>query len=389
MNKENTSSNEFILSLIQEVNRLLLNYLSPDYEHINELEMDLNPRHEAFWFVDGIMPPERVTKLREKMWQKNMANDPILRPYQYLGQPILTLRHKNPLDPIIQTVSKTRDDVPVYKYDCRTLGYTTEYRHGVTIPGFWPGASNEHAILSYQRRSFIPLNTISALQKSDQQNMIHSLGIQSSFAWLHGIASYHGFSTFNDITYPLTTQTIVTDGKTWSFYAYQLNTTRIGNKTIPGNPNLCWGTKETNLFESINENGVIEGLNVDVLKNLIKFYINIPKQRDINMKPYLGDIEKTASDIQHEERRIFLEKTFKHLFSNRPRHRLPYEIYNWEKIYKIDHQTRPMDPKRRPFELGQFPYKRRLDDHSPKYIPKALRPGGPKSPIKWEKTYYP
>lgn len=368
----------------------MLNQLAPDYGHLNEFEIDLNPRHEAFWFVDGIKPPERVQKLREKqVFQKEMANDPILRPYQYIGQPYLTLRHKHPLKPLVNAVAKTRDDVPIYEFDSRTLGYITEYRHGITIPGFWPGSSYEHAAISYQNRSFIPLNTLSEIQKSDQQNMVHALGIQSSFAWVLGLASYQGFTTFNDITYPLTTQTIVTDGRTWSFYAYQMNTTRVGNKTLPGYPNLCWGTKEMNLFESIKDDGSIEGFNVDVLKNLIKFYINVPKQRNIDMKPYLGKTECKVADINHTERREFLEKTFKNIASNRPRHILPYEIYNWEKIYKIDHETRPMAPRRRPFELNQFPYKRRLDEHVPKYIPKVLRPGGPKSKEKWEKTFYP
>lgn len=367
---------------------MLLIHLAPDYEHLNEFEIDLNPRHEAFWFVDGIKPPERVQKSREKTGSE-IDNERILRPYQYIGQPYMTLRHKNPLQPLVDSVDKTREDVPVYEYDSRTLGYTTDYRHGTTIPGFWPGSSYEYPSISYQNRNFIPINTLSELQKSDQQNMIHTLGIQSSFAWLFGMASYQGFTSFNDITYPLTTQTIVTDGRSWSFYAYQMNTTRIGNKTLSGRPNLCWGTKEMNLFETIKDDGSIEGFNVEVLKNLIKFYINVPKKRDIDMKPYLGKKEKRVADIDHTERREFLENTFKHIASNRPRHRLSYEIYNWEKIYKIDHETRPMAAKRRPFELHQNPYSRRLDDHTPKYIPKALRPGGPKSKDKWEKTYYP
>nr|CAD7450838.1 unnamed protein product [Timema bartmani] len=54
-----------------------------------------------------------------------------------------------------------------------------------------------------------------------------------------------------------------------------------------------------------------------------------------------------------------------------------YEIYNWEKIYKIDHKTRPLDKRLRPFELPDAnPFKRRYNDHTPEYMPKALRPAG-------------
>lgn len=38
------------------------------------------------------------------------------------------------------------------------------------------------------------------------------------------------------------------------------------------------------------------------------------------MKPYLGDSVKYLADITEIERRVWLEKLFKHLMSNRPRH---------------------------------------------------------------------
>lgn len=76
-----------------------------------------------------------------------------------------------------------------------------------------------------------------------------------------------------------------------------------------------------------------------------------------------------------------------------PRHiffrRLP-EIYHWQKIYLIDHKTRPMDKKREPFERGINLYTRRLDDHAPSYIPKRLRENPKKKKIgRFAKTYYP
>jgi small subunit ribosomal protein S30 len=216
--------------------------------------------------------------------------------------------------------------------------------------------------------------------------------IQSSFAWSFAQACYQGFSTYNDVTYPFTTQTIITDGQTWSFYVYQLNTTLLHSKNADENPryNMCWGSKELKLFESFDkETGKLIGFNEDVLKQLIHFYINQPVASNRNMKPYLGEYEQTVADIDDDKRREFLETRYKHLVSNRPRHRLTPEIYAWEKIYKIDNNTRPMAPKRRFFELGINPYARRLDDHTPVYIPKAKRPEGPRSRKMWEKTYYP
>lgn len=65
------------------------------------------------------------------------------------------------------------------------------------------------------------------------------------------------------------------------------------------------------------------------------------------------------------------------------------EIDHWEKIYKIDNKTRLLDKKRKKWEYGIKTSNRRLDEHALVYIPKSLRPEGPKSKNKFRKTYYP
>ena len=85
--------------------------------------------------------------------------------------------------------------------------------------------------------------------------------------------------------------------------------------------NICWITEPIKLFDKI-ENDKVYGLNEEVLKNLIKFYMNIPEERvGVNLKPYLGKSVKVIADIEHDERRNWLEKQYKHLVANRPRHR--------------------------------------------------------------------
>ena len=117
--------------------------------------------------------------------------------------------------------------------------------------------------------------------------------------------------------------------------------------------------------------------------------MNIPSERNINFKPYLGENEQKVADIKDHDRRVFLERTFKHMSANRPRHRLVPEIYMWEKIYKIDNNTRPLEARRRSFEININPFKRRMDQHCPVYVPKPIRKEGPKRENKFEKTYYP
>lgn len=259
------------------------------------------------------------------------------------------------------------------------------------VLGFWPGDAYEFGLLSYQKRGHMHRRSPS-FGEADHLEALHSQAMLSSFSWLLSQASYQGFTTYNDLTYPLVTQTVVTNGKEWNFYAYQLNTVTMYSDFINTNSkrNICWGTKTQKLFENIDQNGKFTGFNDEVLKNLLKFYANAPQERaGVDLKPYLNKNEKYIAEIQDDDKRQWLEGEYKHMMSNRPRHKLGYETYHWEKIYKIDHKTRVTEPRRRFFELGINPMNKTYDQKKPKYIPKALRPDGPKSKPSHYKMYYP
>ncbi|KAL4704456.1 hypothetical protein ACJJTC_019555 [Scirpophaga incertulas] len=377
--------------VVKQINRIISNKLSDKVPHILSTQLDYDPRHEAFWFVGGVDIPTSVLKWRKKTgWYKDRLYENLDRPVQYLGSPFLAFRHRYPLKPLIPYSEADNPDFKVEKftYSPNTVGYFTAFRHATNVPGYWPGDYEEFGVLSYHGRGHL-LDRNESYGSTDNLEALHCQAMIASFGWLLAQANYQGFTTYNDLTYPLTTQTVITNGQLWSFYAYQLNTIVMNNENIDTNTkhNICFGTKPMKLFESI-ENGKIIGFNEDVLNMLIQFYLNTPEQREYDMKPYLNKDEQIVADIEDDKKRCWLEKTYKHLVSNRPRHRLLPEIYLWEKIYKIEHNTRFFEPKRRPFELGINPFKRRLDEHTPPYIPKVLRPY-PKSRKKFETTYYP
>ena len=114
---------------------------------------------------------------------------------------------------------------------------------------------------------------------------------------------------------------IITNGQWWTFCVYQLNTTTMHMDVINENPrrNICWITEPMKLFDSI-ENGTIQGFNDDILKHLIKFYINTPEAKSVEMQPYLSN-EKVIAGIEEDERRKWLEYRYKYLVSKRSRHR--------------------------------------------------------------------
>ncbi|XP_004518895.1 28S ribosomal protein S30, mitochondrial [Ceratitis capitata] len=387
----------FASLVVEQVNRTLINGLSSDYMHLQEAEIDYSPRHEAFWSVGGINPPKNVVKSKEgRKWQKEMANEPYDRLMQYSAKPFLAIRQRNQLKPWKSESESTNvglaKSIPRFNYDPRTLGYVCNHQHVTNVPGFWPGSPNIFGNISYQSRAFLQIRPES-YGAEDFREALHAHAIQSSYAWLMGQASFNGFNTYNDLTYPMNTQTILTNGRDWSFYEYQLNTLLVHSHHVDDNPkvNFCRGTADLTLYNEISDTGKIGDINENVLRHLIRFYTNVPEiQRSTSeLQPYLGSDAKYIADYKNPDQREFLERTFKNLMSNRPRHLAIPEIYLWEKIYKIDNKTRPMEAKRRFFELDINPWSRTLDQHQKDYIPRAVRPEGPKSKKKWKPTFYP
>lgn len=374
-------------SVVKQINRVITNNLADKVLHILSTQVDYDARHEAFWFVGGVDPRKsiRIHKSKKK-WTKPSMNDHVNRHVQYIGSPMLTIRSRTPLKPLLPYTEATNPafKVPQFSYTPAVVGYFENFRHGTNIPGFWPGDYDEFGLMSFHGRGHI-LSRKESFGHEDNLEALHCQAMKASFGWLLGQASYQGFTTFNDITYPLVTQTVITNGQYWSLYAYQLNTIEMHNDKL-NNPkhNICFGTEPLKLYETI-ENGKVKGLNEDVLKMLVQFYLNAPEEREHEMKPYLGKDEQVVADIEDDNRRCWLESMYKHLVSNRPKHFLLPETYLWEQIYKIKFNTRFFEAKRRPFERDINPFKRRLDEHLPTYIPKVLR-SFPKSKKKFEPT---
>lgn len=392
LDKKVKIDNKISQALIQKINRTMLIHLSSMYPHLLQAEIDIKPRLEASWFAGGVEPPPFMKQYRKKyIHLQDFVDDLVDLPVQYLGCPAMHLRYKDPLREII-SLNECQNpdlDIPTFKLCPKVLTYRLGRRHLTNIPGFWPGDKNEFGFLSYH-------NCMNLQERSSRYNdTSEALTVQAilaSYSWLLSQACYQGFSTFNDITYPLITQTVITNGQWWSFFVYQLNTTLVHSEYISENPkrNICWITEPIKLFDKI-ENEKVHGLNEEVLKSLIKFYTNIPEERiGVDLKPYLGRVIKVIADIKGNNRRNWLEKQYKHLVCNRPRGRRIPEIYDWQRIYLKQHKTRPFDKKREPWEFGIRMFKRRLDDHLPVYIPRRLRTNPNKRKVgRWAKTYYP
>lgn len=90
MQKKEDKERQLSLKICTDINRILLNTLSPSTKHLSEVEVDVEPRHEAFWFVGGISPPTMLRKAREgsRFYKENKEyiEDPVDRSFQYTGK---------------------------------------------------------------------------------------------------------------------------------------------------------------------------------------------------------------------------------------------------------------------------------------------------------------
>ncbi|NWS11410.1 RT30 protein, partial [Pachyramphus minor] len=114
----------------------------------------------------------------------------------------------------------------------------------------------------------------------DQIEVVYrSNGIASLFAWTAAQAMYQGFWSEADVTRPFVSQAVVTDGKYFAFFCYQLNTLALTAETIKNNPrkNICWGTESKPLYDVV-EDGNVKDFNDEVLLHLVCFLLNRPKE---------------------------------------------------------------------------------------------------------------
>lgn len=93
------------------------------------------------------------------------------------------------------------------------------------------------------------------------------------------LLSSAGFWSEADVTRPFVSQGVITDGKYFSFFCYQLNTLALTVQADQNNPrkNICWGTHSKPLYETVEDNDV-KGFDDDVLLQIVDFLLNKPTE---------------------------------------------------------------------------------------------------------------
>ncbi|XP_015792195.1 28S ribosomal protein S30, mitochondrial [Tetranychus urticae] len=294
-------------NLLQEINYSVSNVLLPSSPHLLDLQVDVEAFDRSWWYAHQLPRPEKFMPM---LW-RSQRYEKIDQLITYGAVTPLQIRTSSPLPRVVSgndELSSTAD-VPILNFHPVTLGSKITSRYPVILPGFWP--ERNHDLEKSEPNDFpymmmFGLHDLETRKRfnngqdfKDEEDVVKCKAMLGSFAWLNGLAFYHGFTPFHEITYPFVTQGLVTDGQKWHFYVYQMNSHSFHSDLFTGDGprNICWISPEMKLYQSY-EDGQFIGVNDDVVKYLIKMYSKVPcKEPNVDYRTFVGKDLRTEEEI--------------------------------------------------------------------------------------------
>jgi small subunit ribosomal protein S30 len=262
------------------VNKLVV-FLSASYDYLLYSQFDENIRMECFWRRTGFnfYPP------------RNPLHGTLF--FQHISDVDWHIRTELPLPQFIDPQDSTcqtgfypdmTDNHPKY------FGAPLIQAKPTSVSGHWIGdpcefsslviVCPEHSLHTY----FVDMYGAEAARQQSTSTIT-----TAAFAACVAQAHNQGFNWLMDITYPFTTQAVYCDGSTVQFCAYQLNTLEMwkNNEAVPTR-NIAWITEGQQVYEAIEE-GMVKGLNKEVVSQLVKMLVLEPMEPTYDLRPYLPD----------------------------------------------------------------------------------------------------
>ncbi|VDI51372.1 small subunit ribosomal protein S30 [Mytilus galloprovincialis] len=273
----------------------LVTVLSTKYEHLFDLQLDPEVEIAAYWDRYGVPPIKPWRNYEKAKTDYSIPTWPLPKKFfqnysKYQSQSKLScqLRTSNPLPEFLpqDDVKCTSEPYPECRLWPNVLGTPSGWVQPKCDPGYVPQDPYQFVNLSFVPRN---LSYLPYLEKNlGAENAAESLkyfGMNTAFISTVAQAYNQGFSTFVDITYPFTTQTIMTDGRLFSIYSYQLNTLHLwkGDEVNPLR-NICFLQDSLPLYDVI-ENGQIKGFNDETFKALMRCFVLKPVDRGCDLRP--------------------------------------------------------------------------------------------------------
>lgn len=372
-------SNDYVAdtaSLIDGVLRSITLLFAADAPHLRQCQVSKDCRIEAFWLRSGFERPSADDFPDPPTWFQKPSWDVIsyLRVddgdryarqigffdelpsstelnFQSRCRNARMLHYDTPINPpLLRADPLCATPIEPVVFDPNIFGYECERKQPSWVPGStvgapFPFASTTIKVLTPEFRERDKQWAVDSGSHSDDlQEALHAQVVLDSFSQCAAQAFRMGFTTLNELTYPITTQSIVTDGQLWQFAVYQLNTTALWQMDSD-NPtcNVAWLSPIMTLYDNIEirEDGSrakVEGLNRDVIRQLARCVIAKPatiEQLAVDdLRPFLPYCEDEESLQMEADAPLFMESvtrvSTRRWFSlvrprYRVRHQTPYK----------------------------------------------------------------
>lgn len=265
-------------ALIQNINNICMKRLmNENNQHLEDATVEYNSDVRSWWFGNQFRQSKNLKSFQiEKIDRINLS-------CQYGGYAPLNIRVDDPLVPIVdQDDNLVNNMVESFPTNPFKLGFLEKFKYVSNLPGFLPSLDdNQEAIqtakrcdfpfLTFLNRELLNIRNDKNIDRfDDDDDVVLAMSLIHNFAYLNALAAVHGYTTYNELTYPFTNQTIITNGQYWSFFVYQMNTHTF-HSDLPDNnkQNLCWSINNIKLYEEYID-GKFEGVNDEVLRYLVK-----------------------------------------------------------------------------------------------------------------------
>ncbi|BHF69768.1 mitochondrial translation [Sparganum proliferum] len=270
------------------------------WEPVSEILLDsenlirFRLRGQLNWQLRGQMPLQAFVSTDDpSCFQKNLPNS-LYRPENFGVEPVesydfscLPFTLNKHLSEYLRTVAGYWSDTPFFKGDPCQFG----------LVGVLDISRNEDL--------FDDLAASTLLNAAEREFIItrHGLseGILTAFAWSSAIAYNQGFTLYNDLTYPIPVQLLLSDGHHFQLLRFQLNSlTALWKPEDARLPfNMAWASQRLTLYDqdaaAVNDKIAI---NTTALSLIVDALLREPMQpnAEIDLRPYLATTADRADD---------------------------------------------------------------------------------------------
>ncbi|XP_077141491.1 large ribosomal subunit protein mL65 [Ranitomeya variabilis] len=235
---------------------------------LTRCSLDVKPQVNFYWLRGETKVPRGHRK---------GCIDPLR--FQVDDAPLVQIRVPEPLKEFVPLDFVVAEEVPVVSYEPSRLPlFQRQYDNNIFIGSKLDdpcsfGHTQFHLVADKFKRE-----RLQKLSRGDHVEVfLRANAIASLFAWTGAQAMYQGFWSQADVTRPFVSQGVISDGRHFSFFCYQLNTLALAVDADkdPNRKNICWGTESAPLYETVEKDD-IKGFNDDVFRQLVRFFLNSP-----------------------------------------------------------------------------------------------------------------